>query len=234
MSTAELDLMLGAVAWRLKAGADDDTLSPAALRDIVRDGAAALEQLRPDIGALRQALATAEQDSLTALPNRRRFDDRLHDALGAEAAQAPTLAVLFLDLDHFKSVNDRHGHDVGDALLRVVAKRLARTVRADDMVCRLGGDEFACLLSGPLGRPQISRLAAKLHAAISAPLNLQGLRISVKPSIGIAVCPADGHTAATLLQRADAAMFRAKRLQSGHAFFNPLTDAASGRRLKGR
>jgi diguanylate cyclase len=106
-------------------------------------------------------------------------------------------------------------------------------VRAGDVVCRLGGDEFACLLSGPMGRPQISHLAAKLHAAVSAPLKMRGVAFSVRPSIGIAVCPEDGDTAATLLQRADAAMFRAKRQQSGHAFFDARTDGPSAGRLGG-
>jgi len=234
MLAAELELMLGAVAWRLKACADDETLAPAALRDIMQDGAAALEQLRPGLATLRRAVARAERDGPGALPSRRRFDDRPHDEPAPAATPARTLAVLFLDLDHFKSINDRHGHCVGDALLRVVAKRLARTVRAGDMVCRLGGDEFACLLSGPMGRPQISRLAAKLHATVSAPLKLHGMAFTVRPSIGIAVCPADGDNAATLLQRADAAMFRARREHSDHAFFNPLTDSTSSGRLSGR
>jgi len=232
MSATELDLMLGAVAWRLRASADDRAVAPEVLRDIARDGALALEQLRPDLARLRASLARAERDSLTALPNRRRFDDRLHDELGTPRAR--TLAVMFLDLDHFKTVNDRHGHGVGDALLRAVAQRLTRTVRTGDMVCRLGGDEFACLLSGPMGRAQISRLAAKLHAAVAAPLKLHGQAFSVRPSIGIAVCPADGNTAAKLLENADAAMFRAKRQQCGHAFFNPLIDKGSGVRLSGR
>ncbi len=245
MRAAELELMLAAVAWRLKASADDAGLTAAVLRDIARDGAMVLEQMGPALAATRQALARAqhgerrehhraEHDSLTTLPNRRHFDDSLHDRLGATAPRARTLAVLFLDLDQFKRVNDHHGHDVGDALLRVVAKRLARTVRAGDVVCRLGGDEFACLLSGPMARPQISHLASKLHAAVSAPLKMRGVAFSVRPSIGIAVCPEDGDTAATLLQRADAAMFRAKRQQSGHAFFDAQADAGSGGRLSGR
>lgn len=234
MLAAELELMLGAVTWRLKAAADDAGLTPDALRETVRDGVMALEQLRPDLATLRLALADAEQDSLTALPNRRRFDDRLHDELGLPATQPRTLAVLFVDLDHFKSVNDRHGHEVGDALLRAVARRLARSVRAGDMVCRLGGDEFACLLAGPMRRAQIGRLASKLYAAVSAPLKLHGVSLHIRPSIGIALCPDDGADAALLLRRADAAMFRAKRQQCGHAFFNALTDQQSTGRIGAR
>jgi diguanylate cyclase (GGDEF)-like protein len=133
--------------------------------------------------------------------------------------------VLYLDLDGFKPINDLHGHDAGDELLRIVAARLARSIRAEDMVCRLGGDEFACLLSDPLNRERLGHLACKLFDAVSAPLQLGPLKLTVRPSIGIAVCPTDGATTDALLKCADAAMYRAKRHQSGYAFFDPQTDA---------
>lgn len=172
----------------------------------------------------RHARHLAQHDSLTALPNRSLFHTRLADALQTDDHHAPALAVLFLDLDGFKPINDRHGHDTGDEMLRIVAQRLSRNIRAGDLVCRFGGDEFACLLANPMGREQLSQLAAKLFDAVSAPLKVGALELTVRPSIGIAVCPDDGHTAAMLLKRADTAMYDAKRRQMGYAFFDRQTD----------
>ena len=164
-------------------------------------------------------------DPLTALPNRLFFNQRLTQALQPAGDQPRALAVFFLDLDGFKPINDKHGHGTGDELLRVVADRLSATVRGDDIVCRLGGDEFACLVASPMEREQLSHLACKLFEAVAAPLRLGALDLRVRPSIGIARCPTDGNTAATLLKHADAAMFRAKRGQLGHAFFDGRSDA---------
>jgi diguanylate cyclase len=180
----------------------------------------------------RRASARAEHDSLTDLPNREGFDRRLNGALsgvssglrngdrrGAGAAPL-ALAVLYLDLDDFKRVNDSHGHAVGDALLRAVGQRLRGAMRASDTVCRLGGDEFACLLDGPASRDELAALAAQLIATVAAPLQLGALNFSVRLSVGIALCPDHGRSAAELLHSADAAMFEAKRERSGLAFFN--------------
>ena len=173
----------------------------------------------------RRARHQAEHDGLTSLPNRSCFQSRLDDALIPVDLRPPGLAVLFLDLDGFKPINDRHGHDAGDEILRIVAKRLSRCVRAEDLVGRLGGDEFGCLLAEPMGREQLSQLAAKLFDAVSAPLQVGVLQLTVRPSIGIAMCPDDGDTAAALLKRADSAMYRAKRRQMGFAFFDGRADA---------
>lgn len=173
----------------------------------------------------RRARHEAAHDSLTLLPNRSSFSARLDEVLNGTEHNSPALAVLFLDLDGFKPINDRHGHDTGDELLRIVAQRLSRSIRAGDMVCRLGGDEFACLLSNTLGREQLSQLAAKLFDAVSAPLQVGAVKLTVRPSIGIAMCPTDGNTAVALLKRADTAMYRAKRRQLGFAFFERGTDA---------
>jgi len=186
--------------------------------------AARIELVEARLGE-RRARHLAQHDSLTALPNRSHFSERLDQALRGDDEQAPALAVLFLDLDGFKPINDRHGHDAGDTLLRIVAERLSRSVRSQDMVCRLGGDEFACMLNAPRDREHLSQLATKLFAAVSAPLTVGGVQISVKPSIGIAVCPSDGDTSATLLKRADSAMYRAKRRQLGFAFFDRRADS---------
>jgi diguanylate cyclase (GGDEF)-like protein len=171
----------------------------------------------------------AAQDELTALPRRGALQSPLECALtGAHEtgpAAAPLLAVMFLDLDDFKPVNDRHGHAVGDELLRIVAQRLRRAMRAQDMVCRIGGDEFACLLATPMSREHLGQVAAKLFDTVSAPLKVDTLALTVRPSIGIALCPSDGDSAQQLLERADAAMYRAKRRQLGYAFFDARVDA---------
>jgi len=166
----------------------------------------------------------AQQDALTALPNRSHFRDLLRQALEKTELERPSLALMYLDLDGFKPINDQHGQAVGDRMLRIVASRLTRAIRSGDKVGRMGGDEFACLLGDIENREQLSHLACKLFDAVSSPLQIGKLQLTVRPSIGIAVCPTDGGTADTLLKRADAAMYRAKRAQSGYAFFDRRTD----------
>jgi diguanylate cyclase len=168
----------------------------------------------------RRAHRLALHDSLTALPNRRFFRDRLDQALLLAAPQRRALAVLYLDLDGFKAINDAHGHDVGDELLKIIASRLTRAVRAEDVVSRLGGDEYACLVADFPNRKQLTHLARKLFLAIAAPCKLGTLHLIVRPSIGIALCPSDGETVDALLKSADAAMYYAKRRGSGCAFFD--------------
>lgn len=172
----------------------------------------------------RLARHEAEHDALTRLPNRHHFRDRLQKALDPSSGPRGSLAVLYLDLDDFKPVNDLHGHAVGDELLRIVATRLARAVRAEDMVSRLGGDEFACLLADLPDPPGLDSLARKLVDIIAAPVALGGLELRVHPSIGIAVSPQDASSADTLLRCADAAMYRAKRTRTGVARFDPMID----------
>lgn len=160
-----------------------------------------------------------QHDPLTTLPNRSHFCSMLRHALVSTAPERPSLALLYLDLDGFKSINDQHGHAVGDRMLSIVATRLTRAIRSGDCVGRVGGDEFVCLLGGIEDRQQLSHLACKLFDAVSAPLQIGNLQLTVRPSIGIAICPTDGGTADTLLQHADAARFSAKRAQSGYAFY---------------
>ncbi len=182
-----------------------------------------VELLQARLGE-QQARHEARHDSLTSLPNRSSFCAQLDRAVERSGHPAPALAVLYLDLDDFKPINDHHGHPTGDELLRIVASRLSRSVRQQDMVCRLGGDEFAFILTEPQGREQLRQLAAKIFDAVSAPLMVGSLRLCVRPSIGIAMCPGDGVTATTLLKCADAAMYRAKRRQLGFAFFDQHAD----------
>jgi diguanylate cyclase (GGDEF)-like protein len=169
----------------------------------------------------RQARYMALHDSLTTLPNRAHFRARLDAALAPPAPERRRVALLYIDLDGFKPINDAHGHDVGDELLRIVAARLSRAVRIEDLVGRLGGDEFACLLSNLPSRDQMSHLACKLFDAVSAPLTIGALNLTIRPSIGIATCPEHGVTPELLLKHADAAMYQAKRERTGYAFFDP-------------
>lgn len=182
----------------------------------------------------QRALHLALHDGLTALPNRRFFTQRLAEALAGVSARHPTLAVIFMDLDGFKPINDLHGHSAGDEVLGIVAARLARSVRAEDMMSRLGGDEFACLVGDCQSADQLGQLASKLFETVAAPLTIGGLTLHVRPSIGIAMYPADGTTAAELLRSADAAMYRAKQQQAGYGFCDRRPGTDAGRQLSGQ
>ena len=192
----------------------------------------ALSQLRAElVGAQASetlARRVALHDDLTALPNRNFFRWRLDDALGQPTTEQKKLAVLYLDLDSFKPINDVHGHHAGDELLRIIAERLARSMRSEDMVSRVGGDEFACLLAGAPSREKLSRLAGDLLDVVSEPLHIGDTNVTVRPSIGIAMAPSDGTTAEALLKNADAAMYMAKRRRSGYVFFSDCGTTSFG------
>ena len=153
---------------------------------------------------------SAQHDPVTGLPNRLLFSDRIFCAMTAARRHSKLFAVLFLDLDHFKSINDSLGHAVGDKLLQAVAKRLQATVRESDTVGRHGGDEFVILLSEIEEVNDAKISAMKILAAFSQPYLVDGLTLSVRGTIGISVYPQDGREAKTLLQNADMAMYEAK------------------------
>jgi len=188
----------------------------------VFDAQTALAQARSELAGTRageeQARHKALHDALTSLPNRSYFHERLEGTLAKTPPLRQAFAVLYIDLDGFKAINDSHGHGIGDQLLGIVAQRLQRAIRSEDMVSRLGGDEFACLVLGLASQQQLKRLAAHLFDVVSAPVRIGELRLTVRPSIGIALCPDDGVTSESLLDKADAAMYHAKREQTGYAF----------------
>ena len=162
----------------------------------------------------------ALHDSLTGLPNRILFYDRLEQALlGAEREQEP-LAVLIVDLDRFKEVNDTMGHANGDLLLQQVGPRLRAALRARDTIARMGGDEFAVLLPGTdiAGSRQV---AQSLHDALEQPFELESVTLATEASVGVAHYPEHGNTAETLLQRADVAMYMAKKRALGPRLLRP-------------
>jgi diguanylate cyclase (GGDEF)-like protein/PAS domain S-box-containing protein len=152
----------------------------------------------------------AYHDLLTALPNRLCFERALRLALGCARRDDDTLSVLFIDLDHFKPVNDGLGHLVGDLLLVMVAARMRSVIRESDMVARLGGDEFGVLLHDHGDAELAATLAAKLIAAVSQPYALEDRDVVIGASVGVARYPEHGASPGELLERADAAMYRAK------------------------
>ncbi len=195
-------------------------------RDALAESQAALAASRD---AERTASQRAMHDQKTGLPNRTLFDDRLTQAIAGAERHGWTLAVMFLDLDRFKLINDTHGHAAGDTVLRVVAQRLMRHVRDEDTVCRNGGDEFLYLLIDPKTHDDVARIAGLVRAAIAAPIDLDALQFVVTPSIGIALYPDHGNTAELLIARADTAMYRAKKLRSPCEFFaaSSVSDAVA-------
>jgi len=164
----------------------------------------------------------AFHDSLTGLPNRASLFDALGRAVARAAAESRQLALLYLDLDDFKPVNDALGHAAGDELLIAVAERLRGAVRKTDVVARLGGDEFAVLLADVEHSDVAGALAGKLVDRIGQPYMLHRRRIRVGASIGISLYPRDGATVDALLNHADAAMYAAKATGRGqYRFFDP-------------
>lgn len=187
------------------------------------DARADLAKLRAELAGSQAGMMVAHQqamhDSLTSLPNRHHFHQRLSLALEVAAERHKSLAVFFVDLDGFKGVNDSYGHAAGDELLGIIAARLSRAVRADDVVGRVGGDEFACLLLDVKDRRHLSRLACKVYDTVSAPIRIGDLLVTIHPSIGIAILPGAGSTTEAMLHGADMAMYQAKRELTGYAFF---------------
>lgn len=160
----------------------------------------------------------ALHDTLTGLANRSLFNDRLEHGLAQAKRHGLTLAVMFMDLDGFKAINDLHGHDAGDVLLKTVADRLKENTRDDDTVSRIGGDEFLYLVMGAGDKQAVAHLAEKIASHIQAPCQLTFGQVTIKISIGIARFPEDGDMAEELVKQADAAMYKAKRDQSEYGF----------------
>ena len=160
--------------------------------------------------AERELAWLAHNDALTGLPNRARFFGLLEQALGEVRRDALQLAVLFLDLDYFKDVNDRHGHAIGDRVLLAVAGQLRDILPRGDCVARLGGDEFTLLLKGGQIVDKARDIAARILEALSPPLCVDGQSIRLGASIGVSLFPEHGETAEALVLHADSAMYRAK------------------------
>lgn len=177
-----------------------------------------LESWQSHLQSENETLAhQASHDSLTGLPNRAFFEGRVSRSLRNAARQQDHLALMFLDSDHFKQINDSLGHAVGDEVLVKVASRVRAQLREHDLVARLGGDEFAVLLTPLHSRVDAQRIAEKIITSMKLPIQLKsGDSLITSLSVGIAYYPDDGKEPATLLNAADAAMYQAKRQRRGH------------------
>jgi diguanylate cyclase (GGDEF)-like protein/PAS domain S-box-containing protein len=208
---------------------DDVTAARAARESLERAVAERTAELKL---AEERARHLADHDALTGLPNRRLLEDRLTQALASSYRNRKQTAVMFVDLDRFKNINDSLGHSVGDLLLQEVARRLVRQLRVVDTICRTGGDEFVVVLPEIKQSADAANVAQKLIENLSQPIRIEERELTVTPSVGISVFPEDGRDAETLIRNADAAMYHAK--ESGRAnyqFFTEQMNLSASRRL---
>ncbi|MEN3296767.1 MAG: hypothetical protein V7642_6020 [Burkholderiales bacterium] len=170
----------------------------------------------------------AHHDALTGLPNRRLLEDRLEQTMGLAKRNGSQIAIQFIDLDLFKSVNDRFGHRVGDLLLQAVADRLRGLLREVDTVSRVGGDEFVVVLPDMDSAAAARDTAQRVLQALARPYHIDGHELVITPSIGISLYPRQGDDVETLISRADAAMYNAKQKGRGIYQMFEMTNAISG------
>jgi diguanylate cyclase (GGDEF)-like protein len=197
------------------------------LRGVARSLGAAMARRQADDALEQQALT----DPLTGLANRSLFQDRLQQALRVAARERHIMALLLIDMDRFKEVNDTLGHHWGDVLLKEVSRRLCAAVRPSDTVARLGGDEFAVILPAAGDLASVSRVVSKLLQAVEQPVTLDRQPADVRASIGVVLYPDHGDQAEALLRRADVAMYVAKQAGGGFAVYDPEHDEPDRARL---
>lgn len=182
-----------------------------------------LAEVRDDLSKAQvkteEAQQIALQDALTGLPNRASFEQGLDHGLIQAKRHGWGLAVLFIDIDKFKNINDCYGHDLGDQVLLMVANSLKSLVRGEDIVSRWGGDEFVCLLLEVKQEADVIHLAEKMINRIAEAREFNGIVLSIRASIGIAIYPADGDTADVIFKNADTAMYKAKETEKGVVLF---------------
>jgi diguanylate cyclase (GGDEF)-like protein len=212
----------GAVESKVQEAAEELSAVNQALEYEVKEREMLEHQLAAVKGQEQAARHAAFHDSLTGLPNRVLFNDRLQHGLAQAKRHGWSMAVMFVDLDDFKSINDSYGHDVGDSVLQTIAQRLKENTREDDTVCRHGGDEFLYLLMEIRDEQAITMIVKKIIKAIQEPCDVSIRDLAISPSIGasigISIFPKHGVTADALIKSADKAMYRAKRTGSGYAF----------------
>ncbi|HUQ75038.1 MAG TPA: PAS domain S-box protein [Burkholderiales bacterium] len=197
-----------------------------ALERAVTERTAELEE------AKARAQHLADHDALTGLPNRRLLEDRLTQALALSQRNRKQTAVMFIDLDRFKPINDSLGHAVGDVLLKEISQRLVNQLRVGDTICRIGGDEFVVVLPEVKRSSDVAQVAQKVIEQVSFPVTVDERELGVSCSIGITVFPDDGSDAESLIRNADAAMYHAKELgRANYQFFTEQMNQAASRRL---
>ena len=194
------------------------------------------ERLQAEIADRMQAETRAQHladhDALTGLPNRRLLEDRLTQALALSQRNREQTAVMFVDLDRFKNINDSMGHTAGDAVLRDVSERLVKQLRVVDTTCRMGGDEFVVVLPEIRRPSDAANVAAKILESVRQPFIVEGRELHISASIGISVFPDDGRDAETLIRNADAAMYHAKETgRANYQFFTEQMNQSAARRL---
>lgn len=224
-------LALVANALKSEGEGNKEIILPRSLTTETRDLVQAFEGMRMQVHNRQMALEyQALHDTLTGLPNRALLEDRLIQEIFSARRDGGRFALVFVDLDRFKEVNDTLGHAVGDMLLRDVGARIQKALRTVDTVARMGGDEFAILLPGSDER-QVLQIAAKVVDSLKQEFMLEGIHVYTDASLGIAVYPGHGIDSKTLIQHADVAMYVAKRDQAGPTMYNPQHDRYSRGRL---
>jgi diguanylate cyclase (GGDEF)-like protein/PAS domain S-box-containing protein len=193
-------------------------------------------RLQAEIADRRQAETRAQHladhDALTGLPNRRLLEDRLTQALAASQRNRKQTAVMFVDLDRFKNINDSLGHAAGDLVLKECAERLVRQLREVDTICRMGGDEFVVVLPEIKRAADAANVAAKILETVAQPFVVEERELHITPSVGISVFPDDGRDAESLIRNADAAMYHAKETgRANYQFFTEQMNQSASRRL---
>jgi diguanylate cyclase (GGDEF)-like protein/PAS domain S-box-containing protein len=224
-----------------RAARESQEASRTQLERVIVERTAALQNmnqvLEAEIGERKlaelRAQYLADHDALTNLPNRRLLEDRLTQALALSERNRKQTAVMFIDLDRFKAVNDSAGHAAGDAVLKEVSQRLAKQLRTGDTICRIGGDEFVVVLPQFTRLSDIAHVSQKIIETVSMPVNFNDQDLSVSPSIGISIFPDDGRDAETLIRNADAAMYHAKETgRANYQFFTEQMNLAATRRVQ--
>lgn len=215
-----------AVEGKVQNASKELSLVNMALKEEVHERTILQEKLAAEVKQGDEARHASLHDPLTGLPNRALFNDRLEHGLAHAKRNGVSLVVMFLDLDDFKSINDTHGHDVGDIVLTTIAGRIKQASRDEDTVCRHGGDEFLYMLAEIRSERDSTTIAEKIIAMIEAPCDIRirdiNMSLVIHPSIGIASFPADGITAESLVANADKAMYQAKRNKTGYSLFSDL------------
>ncbi|NIA70820.1 diguanylate cyclase [Pelagibius litoralis] len=207
-------------------GIQSDVTAEVAMRQELDEKIEALEEVRGSLEAANSSLRMiAYIDSVTGLPTRRLFDDRLKQALARSRRSGDMIAIIFMDLDGFKQVNDAFGHDVGDSTLRAAGQRMRDQIRESDTLARLGGDEYAVLLDTGVTPEVLMKVCGRIEQTFSLPFDVGGTMIGLGVSIGVALYPRDGEDAHNLLRVADAAMYEAKNNKPG----GPLSEVLSAR-----
>ncbi len=220
----ETKISISADEFRIFNRCLDDAIAAAVTEYSQQNSQITLAHTQAQLSAAKHELHQAElralHDSLTGLPNRELFDDRLDHAIALAQRHDWTLAVMFIDLDQFKGINDAHGHTAGDIILKTIAERLLRDVRDEDSVCRNGGDEFLYLVMDPRGDENIGNIADSVYRTIAMPVSVTDLEFIIRPSIGIAIYPDHGSGGHELIKNADTAMYLAKKRSRGVALFD--------------